>query len=194
MSNEWDQYATDWDNNPSAREYAEKAYSSLSSILDVNGLRILDFGAGTGLLSEKLATSAREIIAIDNAQKMIEVLNAKNISNIQSLSELISEELVQSHSIFQEKFDLIVASSVCSFLTDYETTVKLLSSLLKDQGVFVQWDWHAKDGNARTGLTEEKISAALAQTELKEINIAFPFSMDSSSGESQVIMASGHRG
>ncbi|MCH8334286.1 MAG: class I SAM-dependent methyltransferase [Proteobacteria bacterium] len=39
-----------------------------------------------------------------------------------------------------EKFDLVVASSVCSFLPDYNSTLRDLSSALKPGGLFVQWE------------------------------------------------------
>ena len=43
----------------------------------------------------------------------------------------------------QPVFDLIVASSVCAFVPDYQQTLSDLQLLLKEDGVFVQWDWRS---------------------------------------------------
>ena len=55
MAKSWDEYAADWDNEPSALLYADKAFESLQQIVDIQDLRVLDFGCGTGLLSQKLS-------------------------------------------------------------------------------------------------------------------------------------------
>ena len=57
MTAEWDAYADDWDSNPDVIRYAEAAFESLVRITALDGLDILDFGCGTGLLTEKMARS-----------------------------------------------------------------------------------------------------------------------------------------
>ena len=46
-------------------------------VISVNEIRVLDFGCGTGLLTEKIAPLVNEIVAIDSSPKMIEVLRKK---------------------------------------------------------------------------------------------------------------------
>mgnify|MGYP000280081619 CR=1 FL=1 len=48
MSNEWDEYAENWDVDPSVEQYAKNAFSDLLESIDINGLTVLDFGCGTG--------------------------------------------------------------------------------------------------------------------------------------------------
>ena len=47
--------------------------------------RILDFGCGTGLLTEKLAPLVREVIAVDTSPNMIDVLRRKEIGNVTTI-------------------------------------------------------------------------------------------------------------
>ncbi len=80
--NEWDDFATEWDINEDVRKYSEKAFHSWQlkvapAVLELSDNRVLDFGCGTGLLSEKLAEICGQVVAIDSSPKMIEILNNK---------------------------------------------------------------------------------------------------------------------
>ena len=148
--NEWDDFAAEWDVNADVREYSEKAFHSWREkvapfVSDISGSRALDFGCGTGLLAEKLAEDFGQIIAVDSSPKMIKVFKQKlersGVTNVVAFE--ISENLGsnQSYPHFADGFDLIVASSVCSFLQDYEMTLCDLTRLMKPDGWFIQWDW-----------------------------------------------------
>ena len=134
---------------------------------------------------------AKDIVALDGSSEMIKLLAKKNLSNVSTISAFLTQELVDSHPELTKKFDLIVASSVCGFLPDYEITLGLLTSLLKSGGMFVQWDWLSNDDSAETGLSENRVLAALEANQLIDINIEKPFEMDSSKGTMRVLMAVG---
>lgn len=190
MSDSWDEYASDWDTNKDAIVYAENVFETLCYIVNCNGLNVLDFGCGTGLLTEKLSPIANQIVALDSSQKMIEVLNDKKLSNVSTVSAFLSEEFIDANHIFPDKFDLIVASSVCSFLPNYENTLILLKSLLTKNGTFVQWDWLAQEEGFGPGLTTDKVQIALNSAGFSTINITQPFSLETSKGFMTVLMAS----
>lgn len=190
MSDSWDEYASDWDANKDAKAYAENAFETLCDTVNFNDLNVLDFGCGTGLLTEKLSPIANQIVALDSSQKMIDVLNDKTLINVSTLSTFLSKESIDANQILHGRFDLIVASSVCSFLTNYEDTLILLKSLLTKNGVFVQWDWLAKEEGVGPGLTENKVQSALHSAGFNTINITQPFILESSKGSMAVLMAS----
>ncbi len=148
--NSWDEMAAGWDTRADTRLYAERAFASWERkvaplVSDLANSRVLDFGCGTGLLTEKLAPICGHIVAVDTAAAMIDVLQdkvvEKRIGNITPLVAAIDAETIRENSEFSEKFDLIVASSVCGFLPDYESSLRDLSSALNLGGLFVQWDW-----------------------------------------------------
>ena len=188
MGEGWDQCADGWDGNDDVIAYSEKAFSYLSDAVNLNGLIVLDFGCGTGLLTEKISPIASEVVALDPSEKMISILTDKKLPNVTTVQEELSESLIKKCILFSVKFDLIVASSVCSFLPEYEKTLALLKSLLVPVGTFIQWDWLATEGNSDFGLSRERILSAYDKAGLKLQFLAPVFSLDSPEGDMSVLM------
>lgn len=201
MKNEWDDYANDWDSNPDVQLYAEKAYQSLIEIIPVENKSILDFGCGTGALTERINGNAELVLAIDPSSEMVKQLEKKSLSNVVTIADYLTGELAdklinskqvttskQSVTI-PEKFDVIIASSVCSFLPDYANTLTLLKSLLVENGTFIQWDWLAESDTDTMGLSIETVEQALKKSAFAEVNITTPFTMKSPKGNTPVLMA-----
>ena len=188
MSENWDQYAEEWDTNEDVKIYSEKAYKTLLETFEIEGLNILDFGCGTGLLTEKMAPFAHRILAVDSSEKMISVLKDKRLKNVITLAVNLSEETMRANKFLQVKFDLIVASSVCAFLLDFEKTLRLLKTLLTPNGHFVQWDWLETMKDPGFGLTNNRIESAFINSGFQVLSISKPFSLTSKDGEMKVIM------
>lgn len=192
LSNEWDEYAENWDIDPTVEEYAKNAFAELVKNIYIEDLTVLDFGCGTGTLTQLISPTVKSIVAIDPSLKMIEYLDDKALNNVSSISDYLSEELVGKHPELESKFDLIVASSVCSFLPDYESTLSLLKSLLKEGGVFVQWDWLSNDDSSEVGLSKNRVKQAFEANSFINTKITSPFIMSSSKGNMPVLMAIGN--
>ena len=188
MSENWDQYAEEWDTNEDVKVYSEKAYKTLLEAFEIEGLNILDFGCGTGLLTEKMAPFANHILAVDSSEKMISVLKDKRLKNVITLAVNLSEETMRANEFLQVKFDLIVASSVCAFLPDFEKTLRLLKTLLTPNGHFVQWDWFETIKDPGFGFTNNRIESAFINSGFQVLSISKPFSLTSKDGEMKVIM------
>lgn len=193
MSESWDDWADGWDDNADVRVYAEKAFRSLVEVVDLEGLRILDFGCGTGLLSEKMSPLATQIVALDPSSGMVSVLRDKNIGNVVPLVAALSDDTIESEAVLHDKFDLIVASSVCAFLPDYRDTLRLMQSLLVPGGVFVQWDWLAAEEGG-FGFTEGHVSSALTDAGFAQVQLRQPFSLESEKGTMSVLQAIARNG
>lgn len=194
-TNEWDEYASGWDTNEDAREYANKAFDTFEqnvapALSAPSTSRVLDFGCGTGLLAEKLAGRCGEIVAIDSSPKMIEVLKKKikrlGVSNVVASDITVSGVTFRDHPLFSKRFDLIVASSVCSFLPDYESTLRDLSSIMTPDGWFVQWDWI-------WDMPVERIRNAFRASGLVEHSIGKAFVMESNGRPAPVVMGIGRK-
>lgn len=188
MTESWDQYAAGWDTNEAVILFAEKAFKKLTEVVNPVGLDVLDFGCGTGLLTEKMGPVANRILALDPSEKMIEVLKNKRLLNVDTLSIELTQEAIKTNDFLQSKFDLIVASSVCAFVPDYESTLQLLKSLLKSKGIFVQWDWQKTESETDFGFTEAMIETAFLNADLAVLSISEAFSFTNDSGEMQVLM------
>ncbi|MCF6430494.1 class I SAM-dependent methyltransferase [Leisingera sp. MMG026] len=195
MTDDWNDYADGWDGNSDVRLFAARAFSALDSHAGIRGeawqsKRVLDFGCGTGLLTELIAPHVKEVIAVDTSDRMIAVLKDKNLSSVTPVHADILGGGAAGGKDRLSGFDLICASSVCGFLPDYAAAVKALSGLLERDGRFVQWDWQGQDGGG-FGLTEQQMRAALTAAGLGSIRVKQVFALDTGGQSMPVLMGSG---
>ena len=183
MRDEWKAHAEIWDQNDDARFFSEQAFSSLIEHVDLHdeawrARRVFDFGCGTGLLTQQLAPWVAEVVALDASPAMLEVLRAKAIPNVRVVGADIDDEAVHTAGWFAD-FDLIVASSVCSFLPDYPATLRRLAQALAPGGTFVQWDWLLGDDadEGDDGLTLTTVTQALVGAEWVASKVESAFSI-----------------
>lgn len=188
MSESWDDYADGWDKNNSVVAYSEKAFQSLTNTLSIDGFRVLDFGCGTGLLTEKLSHHGSSIVVLDPSSKMISTLEAKNIRNVHVIPSELTQEVINKHKLLGTKFDLIVASSALAFVPDFHSTLQLLKQLLRNDGLLVQWDWLKDESESGSGFSENEIKDAYEKAGLSKYAISIPFSMDNDGGSTKVVM------
>lgn len=184
----WDEHAVGWDQDEAVRAYARAAFGCLQRFdrngrLHLDGARILDFGCGTGLLTEQLAPRAEWVVALDTSAAMIQVLAAKvehhGWSNVDVVAASVDSAQHERPELFARPFDIVVASSVCAFLDDYAGTVVTLTSLLKPGGAFVQWDWELhREDDEHVGLTRAQVVDALTAAGLLDIRVDTAFAVD----------------
>ena len=130
----------------------------------LNGARVVDFGCGTGLLTEQLVSAGAAVDAVDTSPEMLRVLDRK-IAQHGWTTVKTGTELPATGQVY----DLIVCSSVCSFLDDYPGTAAHMVSLLRPGGLFVQWDWE-RTGDDDHGLSKDEINDALDRAGLVDVS------------------------
>jgi len=172
-----DNHAQDWDDDTTARANAAAAFTSLQSVmqdasLPLDGADVIDFGCGTGLLTQRLVAAGATVEAVDTSPAMLNILNAKIVehhwTNVRTSTALPLERFT---------FDLVVCSSVCSFLDDYPATISDLVSRLRPGGLFVQWDWERADQDPN-GLTRKEILTAINAAGLLDITVSAAFTVE----------------
>ncbi len=188
MAMNWDDYAAEWENNRATVNFATKAFESLTAILDLSGKHVLDFGCGTGQLCERMSPLAKDIVALDSSEAMIEQLDQKELANVEPVVDMLTRGLVAIHPAFRGQFDLVTASSVCGFLANYADVVDVIYSLLDEGGYFVQWDWLAKDDNDMEGISVARAQQVLTSVGFATVAVNVPFSLDTELGSQQVVM------
>ena len=189
MTDSWDDYADDWDSNAAARSYADLAYRSLIKHVDPTSCkRILDFGCGTGLLTERLVNNVSLITGLDTSAKMIGEFERKKLHGVATECNEMTSEWVAGTIARQGKFDLIVASSVCAFLPNFESFLTNAKRALMPGGLFVQWDWHAADSTSTSGFCRDSLAAAYTKAGFVIKLIELAFELDTEHGQRAVIM------
>lgn len=97
---------------------------------------VLDFGCGTGLISNEIAGNVKLIQAIDISSKMIELAKNKaddrKIQNIDFSHSTIFDERYKSGS-----FDVILAFYILHLLEDNQKTIQRINDLLKPGGLVI---------------------------------------------------------
>lgn len=189
MTSTWDEWAEEWDSNEEVVIYSSNAFENLKELLNLKGRTVLDFGCGTGHLSQKLSPIAKQIVALDSSPKMIERLQAKGLPNVLPICADLSQETILTNPALKAEFDLIVASSVCAFLSDYMGTLSLINSLLDPHGIFVQWDWMVEKDQNGEGFTELEVKSALEKSGFLEVTVNKKFVMETEKGSQPVLMA-----
>ncbi len=188
---DWNEHAKYWDTFPDGQYYVKNTFSLLSKQIDLNNLTILDFGSGTGSLTERMSTKAEHIVALDPSEKMIEVLKNKKLNNVTTVVGKLSRETIKNQPVLQVRFDLVVASSVCAFLPNYEETLLIIKSLLSPNGIFIQWDWLRTEKEPDFGFTEDMIREHYSSVGLKVDSISVPFHLMENGEQMDVLMSIG---
>jgi len=166
---EWDGMAGEWDDMASG--YAKGFYKLLWEATgldpDNNHLgTVVDFGCGTGILSDKLRMVSSKVVALDASAQMIAVLKDKirsmeweNVDAaavvVANMTDETTKEMIDG---LQGTVDLIVASSVMSFVPeeDLEATMQTLGRMLKPGGLFCYSDWPKSETKHSDGMDEAK--------------------------------------
>lgn len=192
-ADKWDDFASDWDSRPDVRQYADNAFESWNRrvaplIGNIDQIKVLDFGCGTGLLTEKFASLVNRVVAVDASVEMVKVLKEKlrssGVSNVNTLVTTINSDSIASNPILLSNFDVVIASSVCSFLPDFEETLCTIAQTMSPGGIFVQWDWI-------NDMPVEKIRRAYDRARLRSVSVGEEFAMDGTKSPMQVIMGIG---
>jgi 2-polyprenyl-3-methyl-5-hydroxy-6-metoxy-1,4-benzoquinol methylase len=97
---------------------------------------VLDFGCGTGLISNEIADDVKFIHALDFSSKMIEIAKAKadnrKIQNIEYTYSTIFDDKYKNGS-----FDVILAFYILHLLEDNKKTIQRINDLLKPGGLII---------------------------------------------------------
>lgn len=176
----WDDEAATWDDQAPVQAYAGAAWRSLQEVcaargLALDGARVLDFGCGTGLLTGMVAERAAHVVGLDVSPAMLEVLEGKGLGNVRTvLGELA--EAIDGGALPDAAFDLVICSSVCAFVPDYEATAALLATRLAPSGLLVQWDWELDPADEEPmGLSRDAIRSALEGAGLLDVVVDVGF-------------------
>jgi len=175
VTREWDAMAGEWDDMASGYRdefikilWQETGYSSDE---DRKRLVVLDFGCGTGLLTEKVQSQVAHVISIDVAPSMIKVLQEKiksggwnNVEVYCAVAAHVGQaapEIKAALEAWKVKVDIVACSSVLSFVPegDLKATMIFLGHMLKPgTGMLIHSDW-SKGEDQPDGFTKEKALA-----------------------------------
>lgn len=132
--------ATYFDSNYVHDEAFIERYAVWTRLIDQysdQNSHVLDIGCGSGILSCYLAQRNKSVIGIDGSAEMLKICEKrKQDASLKNVS-FLTRNIADLGDVINEKADLIVCSSVLEYLDDLDGSLKLITSFLKDDGVFI---------------------------------------------------------
>ena len=134
-----------WDMNSKRVLNAKSIADEILEDIDLdNSMVLMDFGAGTGLLTYFIAPHIKKIIAVDNSPSMLEVFKDKQ-DEFRCETELM--ELDLSTDSLDIKLDGIISSMTIHHLKDTKELFKKFYNMLDNGGFVSIADLDTEDGS-----------------------------------------------
>jgi ubiquinone/menaquinone biosynthesis C-methylase UbiE len=154
----WNRVASDWDLQVGDDGDSNRRLNSDPTLWkfvgNVQGLRILDAGCGTGYLARKLANQGAAVTGIDISEKMIEIAWDRATKNAKSIDFRV-DSCVRLGSLESESFDMIISNYVLMDVPDLENTIRAFNRVLKANGNAVLVFSHPCFPQGRASVVEE---------------------------------------
>jgi SAM-dependent methyltransferase len=134
MNNRFDQEASQWDQEDRRVKMAAGIADAMSGVLQLGPDRdLLDFGAGTGLVSLKLQPHVRKVFAFDTSAGMLRALGDKvaqgHIGNVELVQGAPGESSPTLPAV-----DIIVSSMALHHVRDIPAIARAFKSALRPGG------------------------------------------------------------
>ena len=144
MTDKFKDKAKDWDVTDRITQLSAGIGSSILKNVKLNAqMHVMDFGAGTGLITSQVAPFVNKITAVDISQSMLDQLIAKQElkDKVQALCQDIT------HKPTGEKYDLIMSAMAMHHVEDTDNMVKQFAAHLKSGGKIALADLDKEDGS-----------------------------------------------
>lgn len=147
MSNIEDNFenvAKTWDQNLKVVDSA----SSISSLIVNNinlssSMHLIDFGAGTGLLSYFISNRVNKITAIDNSPAMLQEFKNKK-DQFKCITEALELDITKNP--IEDKFDGVISSMTIHHIEDIKALFTTFYNMLHNDGFIAIADLDSEDG------------------------------------------------
>ncbi|MBF0351094.1 MAG: class I SAM-dependent methyltransferase [SAR324 cluster bacterium] len=136
--------ARDWDAEERPRLLSAAIGSAiLQNVRLHDQMRVLDFGAGTGLISSHVAPHVKKIIAVDISAAMLERLAAK--PELQGKVDIVCQDITDKP--LNEKFDLIMSAMAMHHVKDTSKLIQRFAEHSNKGALIALADLDKEDGS-----------------------------------------------
>ena len=136
----FDTAARDWDQRPMSQQLAAVPERLLAQLPLQASDHVLDFGAGTGLLSVPIAPKVAQVTALDMSAAMLQVLDEKGFANITTLQQDIFAGL-PGH------YHAVVSCMAMHHVADTAALLRAFADALHSGGRIALVDLYQEDGS-----------------------------------------------
>ncbi len=143
---EFDAKARDWDKNQRYFDRSEAVANAILQIIPLHeGMKALEYGSGTALLSFALKDKFSEITLMDNSIEMTKVTEEKIVA--QQVTNMKPLFFDMEHEDYSGRFDVIYNQMVMHHVNDIDAMLSKFYNLLYPGGYLAIADLYAEDGS-----------------------------------------------
>lgn len=158
--------AKNWDANDRRTRLASAIGASiLDNVRLHEDMIVLDFGAGTGLITARIAPLVKRVVAVDTSQAMLDKLRSK--PELKDRVEIVCRDLLAEP--LDIKFDLIVSAMTLHHVEDTAALLRSFHRHLKDGGFVALADLDEEDGSFHPPETRGVFHNGFDRDELRAI-------------------------
>jgi len=175
MTDLFKQKAQDWDVNDMVKALSSGIGAAIQANVAFSpAMQVMDFGAGTGLITAQIADKVEKVTAVDVSQAMLDKLMAKE--------ELHGKVEARCQNILEQplaiRFDLIVSAMAMHHVEDTDKMVVRFAEHLKPGGKIALADLDEEDGTFHpadvegvyhAGFNRAAFQAVLSRHDFKDI-------------------------
>jgi len=175
MSDLFSEKAKDWDMNEMVLQLSNATSSAILENIEFNDqMQVMDFGAGTGLITSKVAAHVDSIVAVDVSQAMLDKLVLKDELNgkVKTVCQDITEKPLDI------KFDVIMSAMAMHHVKDTNLLIQRFSEHMKSGAKIALADLDSEDGTFHPadiegvyhdGFDRDNLMSILGENGFKEI-------------------------
>jgi 2-polyprenyl-3-methyl-5-hydroxy-6-metoxy-1,4-benzoquinol methylase len=151
MADLFEEKAKEWDVNDMVRQLSTGIGSTMLKRVGFQpDMEVMDFGAGTGLISGQVASKVGKITAVDISEAMLEKLAAK--PELKGKVRTVCQDITRQP--LDEKYNVIVSAMAMHHVEDTGNLARTLAVHLKPHGKVALADLDKEDGTFHPEGTE----------------------------------------
>ena len=201
MTSDFDDRAATWDDDPRKVERARAAATSIRTAVPLSGdTRLLEYGAGTGLLAEELVEDVGSITLAEPSVGMRDVVAAKVADGRLPGATIWDLDLARD-PVPDTRFDLIASLMTLHHIPDLAAVLDGFHRMLADDGVLciidleedVDRSFHSEDFDGHHGFDRDRLAGDLHAAGFVEVAFEPCHTITRDTGTYGVFFASARR-
>ena len=193
----FDERAATWDDDPAKVERARVVADAIRASIPLDGsTRVLEYGAGTGLVTQALRGDVGPVTVADTSAGMREVLADKIARGLLPENARVWDVDLSTEPPPDEHFDLVVTVMALHHVDPVERALSAFAAMLDGGGHLCVVDLEAEDGSfhghgfeGHHGFARSTLAALLEGAGFTDIEIRPCFEVERDSGTFPLFLA-----
>ena len=166
MADLFDEKSRDWDTREVVQTLSSAVGSAILKHVPLDEqMHVMDFGAGTGLISSQIVPFVEKIVAVDTSESMLNKLVKK--PELEHKVTIVCQDIIDKG--LTEKFDLIVSAMAMHHVEDTEKLFQRFAQQLNPGGLVALADLDKEDGSFHVEGTEGIFHFGFERNDLQSI-------------------------